>query len=93
MPIRGVKYEPIYVTHPGTTLAEKLEELGLSPQDFAKQADMKEYVVLGIVEEKCTITPDIAEALDKALGIPAHFWMNRQKYYDEFIESQQLVKA
>jgi len=93
MPIRGVEYKPNYALHPGSTLSEKLEELELSPQDFAKQANIEEHIVVGIVEEKGMITSDIAEALHKALGIPAHFWMNRQQRYSEFIAQQQLTKA
>lgn len=90
---RGVKYVSTTVFHPGSTLSEKLEELELSPQDFAQQISIEEHVIIDIVEEKAsgTVTPELAEAFEKALKIPAHFWLRKQKRYNEFVARQQLT--
>ncbi len=88
---RGIKYISTTVLHPGSTLAEKLEELELSPQDFAKQINFEEEIILEIVEEKDmgVVTPDLAEAFEKKLKIPAEFWLRKQKRYSEFIAKQK----
>jgi len=91
MPIRGVKYYSTTVLHPGSTLSEKLEELELSPQDFAKQIGFEERVVVDIVEEKSSaiITRDLAEVFEQTLKIPAAFWLRKQKRYSEFIARKE----
>jgi len=95
MPIRGIEYNPDFALHPGSTLSEKLEELKLSPQDFAKQIGFEEHIILDIVEEKASgiVTPDLAKVFEKALKIPAHFWLRKQNRYNEFIAQQQLTQT
>jgi len=44
-------------------------------------------------KEDAVITPQLAEALHKALNIPAHFWINRQRHYDESLGNQQVMKV
>jgi len=87
MPIRGIEYNPDFALHPGSTLSEKLEELELSPQDFARQISVEEAIVVDIVMEKdeAVITPELAEAFEKALKIPAAFWLRKYQRYNEFI--------
>jgi len=93
MPIRGVKYVSTVVFHPGSTLSEKLEELDISPQDFAKQIGFEENIVVDIVEERGIITPELAEAFEKVLKIPAAFWIRKQKRYSEFIDKKQAIRG
>ncbi len=95
MPKLGEEYIPPVKLHPGSSLAEKLEELELSPQDFARQIDVEEGIVVDIVTEKdeAIITPELADAFEQALKIPAAFWLRKQKRYLEFIANQQVVKA
>jgi len=92
--ICGTDYTPTTITHPGDTLAEKLQELDISPKDFAEKIGAEEDVIVDIVMEKeeGRITPELAEAFDKALGIPAHFWMRGQELYDELVLNKKLVK-
>jgi len=95
MPIRGIEYNPDFAFHPGSTLSEKLEELELSLQDFAIQIGVEKHVIVDIVEEKENgiVTPDLAEAFEKSLKIPAHFWLRKQNRYNEFVARQQLTKT
>lgn len=92
MPIRGVKYNPKTVTHPGCTLSEELHGRDISPNDFAKQIGVDSDIILEIILEERAITPDLAEAFDKALGLPAHFWMNRQRQHDESA-SKKIIRG
>lgn len=71
-----------YAVHPGVTLKEKLEEIGMSAEEFAIKTDLPVEVILNILDRKSPITSDIAVKLEKALGIPASFWINKQTNYD-----------
>lgn len=73
------------VFHPGETLKEKLEELGMGPKEFAVRTDKPEKTIIAIMKGKSSITPEMAVQFENVLKIPAHFWLNIQRHYDEFI--------
>ncbi len=83
------QYFPDAVTHPGRTLTEKLEELGMGPKEFAIRAGKPEKTIIAILKGKSSITPDMAVQFENVLKIPAHFWLNRQHQYDEFVARQE----
>lgn len=78
-------YQPQTVLHPGSTLEEKLEELGMGPKEFAIKSGKPEQTITAILKGKSSITPDMAVKFESVTQIPAHFWMNSQKNYDEYI--------
>lgn len=84
------QYHPQIVFHPGETLAEKLEEMGMSPKKFALQSRVPEKVVLSILKCVIGVTPDMAERFEKVLKIPAHFWMNKQRSFDEWVRNSPI---
>ncbi len=79
------EYFPQTVSHPGKTLNEKLEELEMSHHEFAMRVVMNEKVITDIINGESPITTEIALLFENILQIPAHFWINRQKKYDESI--------
>lgn len=79
------EYFPQSVPHPGIDLSEKLDELGMGPKEFAIRADKPEKTITAILNGESSITPDMAVQFENVLKIPAHFWINRQRSYDEFI--------
>lgn len=88
------QYHPQVAFHPGETLAEKLEELGMGPKEFAIRTGKPEKTVIAILKGKSSITPEMAVQFEHVLKIPAHFWLNMQRTYDEFIarkERQELL--
>lgn len=88
------QYHPQIAFHPGETLAEKLEELGMGPKEFAVRTGKPEKTVIAILKGKSSITPEMAVQFEHVLKIPAHFWLNMQRNYDEFIareERQELL--
>lgn len=88
------QYHPQIAFHPGETLAEKLEELGMGPKEFAIRTGKPEKTVIAILKGKSSITPEMAVQFEHVLKIPAHFWLNMQRNYDEFIareERQELL--
>lgn len=89
------QYHPQIAFHPGETLAEKLEELGMGPKEFAIRTGKPEKTIIAIIKGKSSITPEMAVQFEHVLKIPAHFWLNMQRNYDEFIareERKELLK-
>ena len=78
-------YIPESVSHPGTTLEEKLQEMGMSVKEFAVRSSKPEKTVIAIIKGDSSITPEMAVAFESITKIPANFWMNRQRIYDECV--------
>jgi addiction module HigA family antidote len=95
--IRANEYNPQSVLHPGIDLAEKLEELGMGVKEFAIRTDKPEKTIIAVMKGDSAITPDMAVQFEQVLKIPAHFWLNRQRQYDESIartrQNDQMKRA
>lgn len=77
--------------HPGITLKEKLNELGIKPKQFARQIGIPKKQLLKIIVGKKSIE-DIAFLLDEYLKIPTHWWINSQKRFDNYQLIQYINK-
>lgn len=87
------KYYPESVPHPGETLAEKLEEMGMGPKEFALRSAKPEKTITAILKGTSSITSDMAVQFENVTKIPAHFWMNHQRGYDEYIARKKWNKV
>lgn len=87
------QYFPQSVPHPGETLAEKLDEMEMPLNEFALRSGKPEKTIIAIIKGDSSITPDMAVQFENVTRIPANFWMNHQRGYDEFIarEKRQAV--
>ena len=79
------QYEPDYVSPPGDTLIEILDARGMTQKELAARTGRTSKHVNEIVKGKAAITSETAIQLERALGIPASFWNNRQQRYGEYI--------
>ncbi len=89
------QYNPTMVFHPGETLEEKLDEMGMGPKEFAIRTGKPEKTVFAILKGKSSITPEMAVQFEHVLKIPAHFWLNKQRHYDEYVarnERREMLK-
>ena len=82
---RTSEYKPSSVSPPGETLAELLEEKGLTQAELARRLERPLKTINEIVKGKATITPDTALQLERALGAPADFWLARESAYREWL--------
>ena len=70
-------------THPGSLIADELETReNLNQKELAHLLGVKVSFLNEIIKGKRTITADTALLLEKALDIPADFWMKFQTQYD-----------
>jgi HTH-type transcriptional regulator/antitoxin HigA len=77
------QYMPNYVSPPGETLQEVLEERGISIAELAERTSKPEKTINEIINGQAAITPEIALQLELVLSIPASFWNNRERRYRE----------
>jgi addiction module HigA family antidote len=68
--------------HPGTHLAEMLEELEVTQYRLARTVGVPPRRINEIVHGRRSITADTALRLGKALGMTPEFWLNLQRIYD-----------
>lgn len=81
---RKNEYFPQSIPHPGETLQEKLAEIGMGPKEFAIRTSKPEKTITAILKGESAITPDMAMLFENVVGIPARFWMNAQRNFDEY---------
>ena len=77
------QYTPDYVSPPGETLQEILEERGMSQAELAERTGRPKKTINEIINGKAAITPETALQLERVLGISASFWNNRERQYRE----------
>lgn len=82
---RTNEYDPDYVSAPGETLAEAMESRQLTQVDLAQRIGISRKHVKDILTGTAPIVPDTALRLERALGIPARFWNERERNYREFL--------
>ncbi len=86
-----------YAIHPGITLREKLEELRITPKEFAIRTGKPIKTISNVLNGKSSITPEMAVQFEKVLNIPASFWMAKQANYNEYVarekEKEELTEA
>jgi len=86
------EYFPQSRPYPGKTLFEKMEEMGISSQDFAEYTGKSEKIINDVLNGEGRITSDLAVQFEIVTRIPANFWLNSQKNYDEFMASKIQIK-
>ncbi|MBI4583583.1 MAG: helix-turn-helix domain-containing protein [Planctomycetes bacterium] len=80
---QNIKFQPDYAVPPGETLTEVLEERGMKQSELARLTGRPLKTINEIVKGKTAITPETAIQLERVLPLPASFWNNREKQYQE----------
>ncbi|APY10273.1 XRE family transcriptional regulator [Seonamhaeicola sp. S2-3] len=90
------EYYPESVTHPSEFLKEILEEKQMGAKEFAVKTGKPEKTISAVLKGKSAITSEMAILFEQVLKVPAHFWMEAQKNYDEYkarIEFQKNIDS
>ncbi len=83
------EYQQTIVFHPGETLQEKLDEMGMGPKEFSLRTGKPEKTIIDVLKGRSSITSEMAILFENVLQIPAHFWLNMQRAYDEYLARQE----
>lgn len=68
--------------HPGEVLKDELEELGVTPTEFARQIDVPPNRVSQIIAGKRAVTGDTALRFGHWFGTDPQFWLNLQSAFE-----------
>ena len=76
-------FNPDWVSPPGETIQDALDELGLSQAELAGRMGVTEKHVTELIKGKIGLTSEIASKLELVLGEPASFWLQREAVYQQ----------
>lgn len=82
-------FKLVYAYHPGETLREKLQEMEMSVKEFAIRTTKPEKTINAVLIGESAVTPDMSIAFEQITRIPAHFWLNLQRNFDEYVARQK----
>lgn len=74
-------FAPDWVSPPGDTIADVLEERGWTQAELARRLGYTEKHVSQLINGKAAITEDTASRLERALGSTAGFWLRKEAAY------------
>ncbi len=75
--------------HPGETLREDLEALGMSAAELARQIHVPVNRITEILNGRRAITGDTALRLGRFFDTSGEFWLNLQKLYELRLAEQK----
>lgn len=87
------QYYPQTISHPGATLAEILAEKEMGAKEFSVRTGKPEKTISDVLNGKSGITPEMGILFEQVLKIPSHFWVNRQRTYDEYLARIEYQKT
>ena len=79
--------------HPGEVLKQELEELDVSPTEFARRIDVPPNRVSQILSGKRAVTGDTALRFGHWFGVDPQFWLNLQAQFDLAIADRETGDA
>ena len=62
--------------------------MGMSSKELAIRTGKQEKTIDAVLNGNCVITPDLAVQFEGVTQIPAHFWLNSQQNYDNFMRKK-----
>ncbi|MYB48826.1 MAG: HigA family addiction module antidote protein [Dehalococcoidia bacterium] len=81
------------VVHPGEILKDELEELSVTPTEFARQIAVPPNRVSQIIAGKRSITGDTALRFGHWFGMDPQFWLNLQSQFDLAVADRRVGSA
>ena len=76
---------------PGDTIQEHLDAIGMSQKELAERMGRSVPKVNEIIKGKTPITKDTASRLEYVLHVPAGFWLNLERHYqEELLEIERM---
>jgi HTH-type transcriptional regulator / antitoxin HigA len=88
------RYCPDVAIPPGETLADILEQIGMTQAELAERTGRPYKTINEIIKGKAAITPETAIQFEAVLKVPARFWNNLEMNYRETlarIEEREIL--
>jgi plasmid maintenance system antidote protein VapI len=65
--------------------------MNMGPKEFAVRTGKPEKTIIAVLKGESSITPDMAGLFESVTRIPARFWMNKQRSYDEYLARKRQL--
>jgi HTH-type transcriptional regulator/antitoxin HigA len=78
---RDRPFEPDWVSPPGNSIADILEERGWTQADLARELGYTPKYVRQLINAKVPVTEETALRLERVLGSTARFWLALEAHY------------
>ena len=86
------EYQPDYVSPPGASLFDILEERDMSQAELARRTGLAAKTINEIVSGKAPISSETALMLERVIQVPASFWLRREAAYRTFLAYQKELQ-
>lgn len=87
------EFSPDWISAPGETIADLLEERGWTQADFATRTGFTKKHVHLLLQGKAAISEDTAFRLERVLGSGARFWMSLETQYREQLFHREAIAS
>jgi addiction module HigA family antidote len=77
------QFIPDYAVPPGETLLETIENIGMSQAELSERTGRPKKTINEIIKGKAAITTETALQFERVLGVPARFWNDLERNYQE----------
>lgn len=77
-------------THPGEILQDELDELNVSPSEFAREIDVPMNRIGQIIDGMRSVTADSALRFGHWFGVDPRFWINLQSQFDLAVAHRRI---
>ena len=79
------------ISCPGDSIQEHIDHIGMSQAELAERLGRSVPKLNELIKGKAPITKETATKLEYVLGVPASFWINLERtYQDELLEIEQM---
>jgi HTH-type transcriptional regulator / antitoxin HigA len=76
-----ILYQPETITPPGETVAELLDERGMTQIELAQRMGRPVKTINEIVHGKAAILSETVLPLERVFGVPAEYWLKHDAKY------------
>jgi HTH-type transcriptional regulator / antitoxin HigA len=85
----GSTFAPSWLSPPGDTIADILEERGWEQAELAQRTGFTKKHVNDLVKGRASLSPDAAQRLSTVLGSTTEFWLTREAQYQAALERRK----
>lgn len=87
---RNSQRGPDWVSPPGETICDLVEEQGLTQQQLANALNLDHDDFTALIDGDLFLSPSLAERLVKQLGATSDFWLRREQKYRERLSRLEI---
>lgn len=89
--MNNIELKKSLLTCPGDTIQEHIDHIGMSQAELAERLGRSVTKLNELIKGKAAITKETATKLEYVLGVPASFWLNLERQYqDELLEIEKM---